>query len=189
MKEEKETEHLLPLVDEVILEKLQPGFFHFLANLQVTLQEGSQDGNEIAIVILKALSQATPLAVQRFQTLEQRVLLALESPVEHDAVHVVVHHELEPSADDQAGDGRFGILPHVVHNGGGLGLPTVAVLLDDLVGEEGHGHDASHLAPVLAVDGEDHVLALAGEDVEHDVAGAGAELHALRVQHLLGEVR
>jgi len=65
----------------------------------------------------------------------------------------------------------------------------VAVLLDDLVSEEGDGHDAAHLAPVLAVDGEDHVLALAGEDVENDVAGAGAELHALRVQHLFGEVR
>ena len=65
----------------------------------------------------------------------------------------------------------------------------MAVLLDDLVREEGDGHDAAHLAPVLAVDGEDHVLALAGEDVENDVAGAGAELHALRVQHLFGEFR
>lgn len=62
-------------------------------------------------------------------------------------------------------------------------------MLHYLVGEEGDGHDAAHFAPVLAVDGEDHVLALSGEDVEDDVAGAGAELHALRVENLLGELR
>jgi len=60
----------------------------------------------------------------------------------------------------------------------------VPVLLHHLVGEERHGHDAPHLAPVVAVHGEHHVLPFPREDVEHHVAGAGAELHALRVEHL-----
>ena len=41
---------------------------------------------------------------------------------------------------------------------------------------------------MLAVDGEDHVLAFAGEDVEDDVSCSGTELDALCVEDLLGEL-
>ena len=52
-------------------------------------------------------------------------------------------------------------------------LPPQSVLIDDLVGEKGDDHDVSYLAPVLAIDGEDHVLTLAGENVKDNVVGAG----------------
>jgi hypothetical protein len=179
---------LLALLDEVVLEDLHAPGLEVVASVEVAAEEGAEDGDEVAVVVLEALGEAAALGVERLELVEERVLLALEAAVEHDAEHVVVHHELEAFADDHALGGGPGVPPHVLHHEAGLLLPPGAVLRHHLVGEEGDGHDAPHLAPVVAVDGEHHVLALAGEDVEDDVAGAGAELHALRVQHLLGEL-
>jgi len=63
---------------------------------------------------------------------------------------------------------------------------SIPVLLDHLVGEERDGHDPPHLTPVLAIDGEHHVLSLTGEDIEDDVAGPRPELHPLGMEHVLG---
>ncbi|KAI8546718.1 hypothetical protein RHMOL_Rhmol07G0141800 [Rhododendron molle] len=50
-----------------------------------------------------------------------------------------------------------------------LGSHPAPVLLDPLIGEVGDDHDPLHLAPVLDVDGEHHVLAFAREDVKQDL--------------------
>lgn len=160
-----------------------------LAHLEVASQERPQNWDEIAIVVLEALRQSAPLPIQRLQFHKQRILLALEPPIEHDPVHVVVHHQLQAPSQHDPARRRLRHLLHVIHHGGGLRLPPLAVLLHHLVGEERHRHDPSHLAPVLAVDGEHHVLSLPGENVEHHVTRARPELHPLRVEDLLRVVR
>ena len=60
--------------------------------------------------------------------------------------------------------------------------------MDHLVGEERDGHDASHLALVLAIDNKDHVLAFACEDIKDPVASTRAKLYTLCVEHLLGQL-
>jgi hypothetical protein len=180
---------LLALLDELILEDLHPARLEVVAAVEVPAEEGAEHGDEVAVVVLEALRQAAALGVERLELVEERVVLGLEAAVEHDAEHVVVHHELQAAPDHDAGGGGGGVALDVLHHQAGLLLPPHAVLGHHLVGEEGDGHDAPHLAPVVAVHGEHHVLPLAGEDVEHHVAGAGAELHALGVEHLLGQLR
>ncbi|MCO5592582.1 hypothetical protein L7F22_046585 [Adiantum nelumboides] len=62
-------------------------------------------------------------------------------------------------------------------------------LLHHFVREEGHCHDSPHLPPVISIDCENHVLPLTGENVEDDIAGAGAKFNTLGVQNLLGKLR
>ena len=168
-----------------VVKQLESLLTRFFTDLQVTSNEGSQKRNEISIVVPKALSQDTSLEVEIMELQKQRVAHALEPPAKHHPVHVVVHQELQAHPEVHALRGRQ--LPHAADEPRRLVLPRAAVLADGLAGEEGHGHDAAHLAPVLAVDREDHVLPFSREDVEDDVASARAELHALRVEHLLGE--
>jgi hypothetical protein len=180
---------LLALLDEAILEDLHASGLEVVAAVEVPAEEGSEHGDEVAVVVLEALRQAAALRVERLELVEQRVVVAVEAAVEHDAEHVVVHHPLEAAAEDDARGGGGGVPRHVLHHQAGLLLPPGAVPRHHLAREEGHGHDAPHLAPVLAVHREHHVLPLPREDVEHHVAGAGPELHALRVQHLLRQLR
>ena len=194
IKEEKKAEHgrstsLLAFLDEVVLKHLHAARLEVMAAVEVATEERAEDGDEVTVVVLEALRQSAPLGVERLELVEERILLALKPSVEHDAEHVVVHHELQPPPDHDALGGGARVLPHVLHHEAGLLLPPDAVLRHHLVGEEGHRHDPPHLPPVVAVHGEHHVLAFPREDVEDDVAGAGAELHALRVEHLLGELR
>uniref|UniRef100_J3M5Z5 Uncharacterized protein n=1 Tax=Oryza brachyantha TaxID=4533 RepID=J3M5Z5_ORYBR len=180
---------LLAFLDEVVLEELHALGLEVVAAGEVAAEEGAEDGDEVAVVVLEALGEAAALGVEGFELVEERVVDAVEAAVEHDAEHVVVHHELQPAADHHAGGGGGGVAADVLHHEAGLLLPPGAVLRHHLVGEEGHRHDPPHLAPVVAVHGEHHVLPLAGEDVEHHVPRPRPELHALRVEHLLGEVR
>jgi hypothetical protein len=179
---------LLALIQEVFLEESQAPVLDLLAHLQVSSQERPQHGDEVTVVVLEALCQPAALAVERLELEVERILLALEPRVEHQAVHDVVHHELQPLPDHHPRGARLGLGPEVVDHTLGLVFPRAARLLHHLVGEEGHCHDPAHPAPVLAVDREHHVLALAREDVEHHVPRPGAELHSLRVQHVLGYV-
>lgn len=59
-------------------------------------------------------------------------------------------------------------------------------MLHNFVSEKWQRHDSTHFTPVIAVDGEDHVLSIAGEYVEHHVSRAGAKLYALVVEDLGG---
>lgn len=41
---------------------------------------------------------------------------------------------------------------------------------------------------MVSIDCEDHVLSIAGEYVENDIAGSGAKLDPLSVENLVGEL-
>ncbi|KAG6546279.1 hypothetical protein Mapa_012319 [Marchantia paleacea] len=181
-------EDLLALVQEVLLEDRQPLVLELLAILEVLAQEWPQDGDEVAVVVLEALGQSTPLAVHGGQPDEKLVVHGLEPPVEHHAVHDVVHHELKSSSDYAARGGRCRIRLQILNHVVDLVFPCEPGLLDHLVGEEGHGHNSTHSSPVVTVHGEHHVLSISCEDVEHDIPRSGPEFHALCVQNLLGEL-
>nr|GMD64305.1 hypothetical protein Ccrd_003801 [Ipomoea batatas] len=51
---------------------MQPSLLNLLTDLQVSSEERPENGDEIAIVILKALSQSTPFPVQRLELVKQR---------------------------------------------------------------------------------------------------------------------
>ncbi|KAH7686112.1 hypothetical protein IHE45_04G083000 [Dioscorea alata] len=171
----------------LVFEELKTSFLHLLANLEITSQKWPQNWDEIAIVVLKALSQSTPLPIQHLQLQEQSIILALKPRIEHDFIHVV-HHQLQSLAEDDpiGGGNRIGL--DIIDDGLGFSFPSGSVLLHDLVGEEGDGHDPAHLALMIAVDSDNHVLAFTGEDIEDDVAGTGAELDALSVEDVAGEI-
>ncbi|BAS74965.1 Os01g0820050, partial [Oryza sativa Japonica Group] len=95
-------EYSLPLLEEEVLEELEAGLLDLLADPEVAAEEGAEDGDEVAVVVLEALREAAALAVERLEAEEQRVVRALEPAVEHDAVHVAVHHELQAAAAGSA---------------------------------------------------------------------------------------
>lgn len=185
----KKKKNSLPLLKKIVVEKLQASLLDFLADFQVASQQRSQNGNKIAIVIVEALSQPTPLSIKLLQLDKQRVVFALEPSIEHNPVHVVVHHQLQSLPQHDSRSRSIGIRADVIDHLADLIFPTVPVLLDHFVGEKRDGHDPPHLPPVLAVDRENHVLTFSGENVEDDVPRPGTELHSLREQHLLGELR
>ena len=77
---------LLAFLDEVVLEDLHVARPEVVAAVEVP----AEDRDEVTIVVLEALRQAAALGVERLELVEERILLALEPPVEHDAEHVVV---------------------------------------------------------------------------------------------------
>lgn len=95
-----------------------------------------------------------------------------KSPVKHHTVDVIVHKQLQPLSYDNAEGWCIGICLDVSDGIVNLFFPMSAKLLDNLVGKEGDCCNTSHLSPMLAVVCEDQVLAIASEDVEHNIARA-----------------
>ncbi|KAG6546280.1 hypothetical protein Mapa_012320 [Marchantia paleacea] len=181
-------EHLLALVDEVLLEDGQSLILERLAASEVLLQKRPQDGDEITVIVIETLRELTPLAIHSRQPDKQLVLHGFEPPVEHHSVHDVVHHELQPAANDTARGGRLRVRLQILYHMVDLILPGETRLLNDFASEEGRGHDPTHPSPVIAVHGEHHVLSVPCEDVEHHIPRPGPKLHSLRVQNLLRQL-
>ena len=142
----------------MFLEDLHPLLLEIGAAAEVSPEEGAEDGDEVAVVVLEALCEPAALGVEHLELVEEWVVDGLKAAVEHDAEHVVVHHELQPAPDHDAFRRRRRIGPEVLHDQPRLLLPRGAVLRHHLAGEEGYGHDPPHLAPVVAVHREHHVL-------------------------------
>ncbi|KAH0465615.1 hypothetical protein IEQ34_005718 [Dendrobium chrysotoxum] len=169
--------------------RVESHIFHLLADLEISPQERPENGDKISIVVLEALREATPLVIKGPQLHEKGIVLALKPSVEHDAVHIVVHHKLQAAADHNPLGGRLWVFTDILNDACGLIFPPIAVLLHDLVSEEGDGHYAAHLPPMLAVYSEDHILALSSEDIKDDVASSGTKLDSLGVEDLTGKIR
>ncbi|CAA6671184.1 unnamed protein product [Spirodela intermedia] len=181
-----------PLLDVVGVEEGQSPGLEVPAATEIAAEERAEDGDEVTIVVLEALGEPAPLGVELGGLQEEGVPHGLELRVEHHPVHDVVQHQLQPPPHDHALRPRP-LAPagaaQVRHRQVHLLLPHPPVLLHHLVCEEGQRHHAPHLPPVVAVDGEHHVLPAAGEDVEDHVPRPRAELDPLRVEHLGGELR
>lgn len=173
----------------MIVEKGKPPGLQVPALVEVAPQEGSEERDEVSVIIVKALSETASFRVESGGLNEQGIVLRLKLGVKHHPVHDIVQHQLQALSDHYPLPSHIDIVvcfkvgDDQVH----LLFPHVTVLVDYLVGEEWEGHDPSHFAPVIAIDGEDHVLAIASEDIKHHISGARTELNALGVKDLGGE--
>lgn len=177
------------MLDIVIVEKCEPPSLQVPALVEVALQERSEERDEVSVIIVKALSKTAPFRVESGGLNEQGVVLRLKLGVKHHPVHDIIQHELQTLSDHYPSASHGVISFEVAHHQVHLLLPHVTVLVDDLVGEKWDRHDSSHFAPVIAVDGEDHVLAIASEDIKHNVSGARTKFNTLGVKDLGGELR
>ena len=163
---------LLALLKEVFVEETHALIFHALAELEVCPEEGPQNGNEVSKVVLKAGSEPGSLVIEPLELHKEGIIYSLESAVKHHAIDVVVHGQLQAVVDHDSGCGRIRIGLEVSNGRVDLLLPMNTRLLYNLVVEEGDIQNASHLPPMVAIEGMGYVLALASENVEHVIVSA-----------------
>lgn len=97
-------------------QQLEPFLLDFLIDLEITTQKRVKNKDKIIIVILEALGEATSLAIESFDVLEERIILTIEAMIEHDVVHVVVHHELETVVEDDAIGGSLWVCLDIIND-------------------------------------------------------------------------
>lgn len=170
------------------VEKCQPPRLQVLALVEVPSQEWPEQGYKIPVIVFKTLRQTASLGVKPGGLNEQRVFLRLKLGIKHHPIHDIVQHQLKPPSDNYPFAPHSVVHVQVTHHQVHLLLPHVAVIVDNLVGEEWQCHYSSHFAPVVAVDGENHVLAIPREDIKHNVPWARAKFYALCVEHLGGKL-